>query len=98
MELVYFLAAKKLGSADELGLPTVSLDDGLAGILKALYMLAGGLGLIFVIIGGLRYVLSNGDPKDIALAKGTIIYAIIGLAIALTAFTAVSFITQRLGG
>lgn len=98
MDLVYYLAAKRLGDADDLGLPTVSLDSGLAGILKALYMLAGGLGLIFVIIGGLRYVLSNGDPKDIALAKGTIIYAIIGLAIALTAFTAVSFITQRLGG
>lgn len=92
------MLANELGSADDLGLPTVSLEQGITGILKALYMVAGGLGIIFVIIGGLRYVLSNGDPKDIALAKGTIIYAIIGLVIALTAFMAVSFIAQRLGG
>ncbi|HEY1064368.1 MAG TPA: hypothetical protein VGE30_03705 [Candidatus Saccharimonadales bacterium] len=40
---------------------------------------------LFIIIGGLRYVLSQGDPQGVSKAKGTILYALIGLVIAIIA-------------
>lgn len=95
--MVSLLSAINLGSPSELGLPTVSLNQGLTGGLNALFMVAGALALIFTIVGGLRYALSNGDPKDIEAAKNTIMYAILGLVISLMALAIVGFIAKRVG-
>jgi hypothetical protein len=50
-----------------------------------------------VMAGGLQYVLSTGDPKRTQRAKETILYAIIGIVISLSAYAIVSFITNGLG-
>jgi hypothetical protein len=42
---------------------------------------------VMMIIGGLRYLLSGGDPKALQAAKGTITWAIIGLAFFALSFT-----------
>jgi len=41
----------------------------------------GPLAVIFIIIGGIMYMLSGGDKDRIERAKKTVIYAIVGLAI-----------------
>ena len=48
--------------------------------------------------GGLRYILSGGDNKKITDAKNTILYAIIGLIIAVLAFAIVNFVLNAIGG
>ena len=45
-----------------------------------------------LIIGGFRYVLSNGNEKSVTAAKDTILYAIIGVVIALLAFAIINFV------
>jgi len=52
--------------------------------------------VIFVIIGGLRYVASAGAPDQIQQAKYTILYACIGLLVALLAVTVVRFVVNSL--
>ena len=43
--------------------------------------IAGVVAVIFIVIGGISYVTSTGDPSKIQKAKQTITYALIGLAI-----------------
>ena len=44
---------------------------------------AAGLSLLFVIVGGARYVLSFGRDDELTKAKMTIVWALIGLVVAL---------------
>jgi amino acid transporter len=52
----------------------------------------------FVIFGGFRYVTSQGVPEATKNAQDTIVKAVVGLVIALSAAAAVSFIVWRLNG
>lgn len=61
-------------------------------IANTLIFLVGAIAVLFLIIGGLRYVISNGDPKAVESAKNTILYAIIGIIIAILSFAAVQFV------
>ncbi|HSX01340.1 MAG TPA: pilin [Candidatus Saccharimonas sp.] len=61
-------------------------------IANTLIFLVGAVAVLFLIIGGLRYVISNGDPKAVEAAKQTILYAIIGIVVAILAFAAVQFV------
>ena len=51
-----------------------------------------------LIYGGLRYVISGGDSKKVTDAKNTIMYAIIGLIIAILAYAIVNFVINAVGG
>ncbi|MCL4357632.1 pilin [Patescibacteria group bacterium] len=58
----------------------------------------GGLGAVFMVIyGGVRYTTSMGSPEATAQARNTIIYALIGLVIAISASFIVTFIAQAVG-
>jgi ABC-type Fe3+ transport system permease subunit len=57
----------------------------------------GAVCVIFVIIGGVKYATSGGDAEKVKSAKNTLMYALIGLAIALLAAVIVSFVTNALG-
>ncbi len=78
------------------GLPDAKVDVTLAAVLKIVFMVAALLAVVFVTIGGLKYTLSSGDPQSIAQAKNTIISAIIGLVLAIFAFTVVGFVAGSL--
>ena len=50
-----------------------------------------------LIIGGLRYVISQGDANNVKQAKDTILYAIIGIVVAILAYAVVNFVAKALG-
>lgn len=56
----------------------------------------GALSVIMLVWGGLRYILSGGDSKKVTDAKNTILYAIIGLIIAVLAYAIVNFVLNTL--
>lgn len=64
-------------------------------VVNIVFSLAGGLALLFTVIGGLRFILSSGDPQNTARAKNTIIYALVGLIVTMFAFAIVKFVTSR---
>jgi hypothetical protein len=49
-----------------------------------------------IIVGGLRYVLSNGDTKAAGDAKNTILYSVVGIIVAVAAFAIVAFVTTTI--
>ncbi len=61
-------------------------------VINILLYLIGIIAVISIIIGGIRYVTSNGDPSGIKGAKDTIMYAVIGLVVAIMAFAIVNFV------
>lgn len=66
-------------------------------ISQVLIFIVGAVAVIMLIIGGLRYVLSAGDSKNVTAAKDTILYAIIGIVVALLSFALVQFVVNALG-
>lgn len=64
-------------------------------ISNTLIFLVGAIAVIMLIIGGLRYVTSNGESTSIKGAKDTITYAIIGIIVAILSFAVVSFVIGR---
>jgi hypothetical protein len=51
--------------------------------------------VIMLIIGGLRYVLSSGNASAVEGAKNTILYAVIGIIVALLAAAIVNFVVGK---
>lgn len=66
-----------------------------ANISNTLIFVVGAVAVIMVIIGALRYVLSNGDSAGIKSAKDTILYALIGVAVAMLSYALVAFVIGR---
>jgi hypothetical protein len=77
-------------------LPSVAADNGALGIvLNLVWMISAALSVMFVVIGGFKYTIANGDASQVASAKNTILYAIIGLLISLFAFAIVNFVLGK---
>ncbi len=71
------------------------LMTGFAKISSTLIFLVGAISVVMIIIGGLRYVLSGGDSAGIKGAKDTVMYALIGVVVAMLAYALVSYITGQ---
>lgn len=67
----------------------------MGNILQTVIYLTGAIAVILIIIGGIRYVLSAGDSNAVQGAKNTVMYAAIGLAVAIFAQTIVSFVLTK---
>ncbi|HUC87495.1 MAG TPA: pilin [Candidatus Saccharimonadales bacterium] len=65
-------------------------------IADTLIYIVGAVAVIMLIIGGLRYVISQGSKEGVASAKDTILYAVIGIVVAILAYAIVSFVTGSL--
>lgn len=72
-------------------LPRAS-DGFIPKILSIVIATLAAISLLFIVIGGFRYVLSQGDPQGVAKAKGTVLYAIIGLVVVIVSQAIVTFV------
>lgn len=61
-------------------------------ITNVLLFLIGAISVIMLIIGGIRYTVSGGDSTAVTSAKNTILYAVIGIIVALLAYAIVNFV------
>lgn len=63
-------------------------------VIAFLLILAGAVAVIFVILSGVKFLTSGGDPKQVEGARHTMTYAIIGLIVVLLAFGIVNIIAD----
>jgi len=75
-----------------------TIEQVLSSIWAYLSGIAGAIAVIFIIIGGVMYMLSGGSQEATERAKKTVIYALIGLAIVLAAPLFYQEIKAILGG
>ena len=86
----------KVRNCDTMQVEPNSVSDFLrvlANLIQILLQVAGIAAVIFVIVGGIMYIASLGDPARTARAKETILYAVVGVIISLASYGIVSFIT-----
>jgi len=67
----------------------------LAAVIDILLRLSALIAIGFVVYGGVQYTTSQGQPDATAKARNTIISALVGLAIAISAAAMVAFIAGR---
>jgi hypothetical protein len=70
----------------------------LLAIVDDLLRIAGLAAVGFVLLGAIKYIGSQGDPEGVSKAQGTIVNALLGLAIAIVSVAFVSFLGNKLGG
>lgn len=61
-------------------------------ITNVLLFIIGAVSVIMLVIGGIRYTVSAGDSSAVKGAKDTILYAIIGIVVAVLAYAVVNFV------
>lgn len=75
---------------------------GTAGVLTQItntaMFLIGALCVLMLVFGGFRYVISAGDAAKVTTAKNTILYALVGVVVAIMAYAAIDFVTSTLVG
>ncbi len=64
-------------------------------VLQLLSLVAGVIAVIMLIVGGLKYITSQGDAAGAASARNTIIYAVVGLVIVVFAQILVKFVLSK---
>jgi hypothetical protein len=77
--------------------PIYGSDGIVATVVNILSIIIGVAAVIVIIIAGIQYMLSTGDPTKINNAKNAILYAIVGLVIAVMSQVIVRFIISRIG-
>lgn len=71
---------------------TTDLPAFIASIINILLFITGAIAVLMIIIGGIRYVISGGDQSAVTNAKNTILYAVVGLIVAIIAYAIVNFV------
>lgn len=90
---LYYFAESLLGTPQELGIPDVKATDAkLEAILLFVFGLIAAISFLIIVFAGFRYVISIGDPQKITNARKSIMYAVIGLVISLSAMAIVAFV------
>lgn len=91
------IAASITVPADEVNIPKVAVTNNtIALILDAVFIFIGALSVLFLLIGAVRYVTSNGDAGQMTQAKNTLLYAVIGIVVSSSAFAIVQFMVGQL--
>ncbi len=70
-------------------------DAQVSDVLTTVYIAAGIVAVIVIIIGGIRYTTSNGDAANIKSAKNTILYSVVGLIVIIMAASITQFVIQQ---
>ena len=84
-----------IDAAQGAGVPT-NLTNGdtslIRRIINILLYAVGVISVVMLILGGFRYVISGGQKEAVTAAKNTILYAIVGLLVAIFSYAIVRFV------
>ncbi|MBI2054366.1 MAG: TrbC/VirB2 family protein [Candidatus Staskawiczbacteria bacterium] len=69
----------------------------LEAISSTVAKLVGVIATIMIVVAGIMYLVSGGNPQKMEAAKKTLIYAIVGLVIAVLAVSIIAAVKEILG-
>ncbi len=72
-----------------------SVPEFIKDLVNTLLFILGAVAVIVIILSGVFYVTSIGDSNLIAKAKNTLLYAVVGLVVAIMAYAIVNFVINR---
>jgi hypothetical protein len=78
-------------------LPGVGATPGnLHSLLQIAFGIIAAVTVLIIVISALKFVTAQGDPQEVAKARGTILYALVGLVVAVSAEVIVTFVLGNL--
>jgi hypothetical protein len=94
MNWVYYYFSRFADLANPL--PDVPTEGRLQIILNTVLAVTGAIAVLIIVIAGFKYIISQGNPSDVATARNAIIYALVGLIVIMFAFAIVNFVLEGL--
>jgi len=85
------------GDSCDTGLPVVRADSAQIGHLTAIFFgIIAAVAVLMIVLAGLRFITGQGNPQEVAKARNTILFALIGLVVALIAEAIVALVLNKL--
>lgn len=86
--------------ADSTGTNSSNTDvnEVITRVVNALLFIIGAVAVIMLIFGGFKYITSSGDASAVSSAKNTILYAVVGLLVAIFAYAIVNYVLDTASG
>lgn len=84
------------GAGCQLPTGSVNIPEIITFVINLLSVIIGIVAVVMLMYGGFKFITSRGDPNNTASAKNTIVYALIGLAIAVSSQIIVKYVLARL--
>lgn len=91
---VQFVLGRLILSGDTAG--GAGISNLMGSVIGILVFIVGVISVIMVIVGGYQYIFSGGDAQKASSARGTIIYSLIGVTLAIVAGPILAWILQRI--
>lgn len=88
-------AAGKQAIRNIINTQTVSSETAQSNIINKVLFYLGMLAILAIIISGVKFATSGGDPGAVQKAKQALLYSIIGLAVVLLAYAIVNFVLTK---
>lgn len=76
-----FSGVKLDNNLGELQFASNSFNGFLVFAINVVYTLGIGVSIIFVIVGGIKMITSNGDPQKMSEGRNAVMYAVIGFVV-----------------
>lgn len=71
------------------------LSDVIKISLNIFSTVIGIIAVVMIMVGGVKYVMSQGDSNQVNSAKNTILYSVVGLVVAMLSQVIVKFVLNR---
>ena len=75
-----------------------TVNDTISLALNIFSAIVGIIAVVMIIVGGVKYITSQGESANITSAKNTILYALVGLVVVALAQVIVRFVLNRFIG
>ncbi|MEI7838519.1 MAG: hypothetical protein WCI37_01905 [bacterium] len=94
---VSFTDPNASGGTYNVGVPRVDASsNNLATIVQIVLGVIGSVAVLVIVIASIQLVLSGGNPQSVQRARETILWAVIGLVVVVSAYTIVTFFAGKL--
>ena len=81
------------GLSAEKSLPALILD-----VIQILLLVAGGIAVLFIIIGGYWYITSAGNAEQAEKGRGALVNAIIGIVLIVMSYAIITVVQNTVSG
>lgn len=83
---------------ESIGGVNVGINELIAFVINAIIVIGIVLSLVFLLYGGVRWILSGGDKGKVDAARSAIVAAIVGLIIVILAYVIINAVLQVFTG
>lgn len=69
----------------------------MSGIITIFWQFFAGMSVVMFIVAGILFLLSSGDPGKVKTAKDAFLWGVVGIVVAIIAFSILSIVRRAIG-